>query len=499
MRSLPVTCLFIRANHALMSKLSFSRVRFIWAAGAALLSVAGAHARDDSQLPPAVTRAMARAGVPAANVSIQVRDASSGETILDLNAQKPRSPASTIKVLTTFAALDALGPAYTWKTRAYLGGRLANGVLSGDLIIAGGGDPYMTSERWWSFVQELREAGLAKINGDIVIDNTYFAPIAANRADFDSQPYRSYNVLPDALMVNFQTSRFTLMPNAERARPLIAVNPLPSNLILKNDVRVGPGKCQGASRSISFDTPDTDDPLTLAVSGGLAASCNAYSISRAIMTAPTYAYGTFRTLWTQSGGAIDGAMRVAATPADARLFYEYDSLPLPEIIRLVNKFSNNVMARHLLLTIGAEKFGPPATAENGRNAVRLWLANRNIVIPGFVLENGSGLSRSERVTVKGLADVLDLAWHSPFMPEFAASLPLAATDGTLRNRFAAAGMQGRLRLKTGRIDDVSGLAGFVNAASGKTYILAILINHPGAQNGPGETIQAELVRWVFGQ
>lgn len=466
----------------------------------ALLAATPAHARDVAQLPPAVTRAMSSAGVPPASVSIFVRDAASGDVVVDLNSAKPRSPASTIKVLTTFAALDSLGPAYTWKTRAYLGGKLANGVLSGDLIITGGGDPYMTSERWWSFVQKLREMGLAKINGDIVIDNSYFAPISATRADFDSQPYRSYNVLPDALMVNFQTSQFTLVASAERNRPFIAVNPLPANLSLKNQVELSrTGKCQGALRTISFDIPDKSDPRTLVVSGALAASCGSYSISRAIMTAPDYAYGTFRTLWTQSGGAMDGALRVAPLPADATLFYEHDSLPLSEIIRLVNKYSNNVMARHLLLTLGAAKFGPPATAASGGNAVRAWLASRDIAIPGMVLENGSGLSRSERVTVRGLADVLDIAWHSPFMPEFAASLPLAATDGTLRNRFAAAGMQGRLRLKTGRIDDVSGLAGFVNAASGKTYVISVLINHPGVQNGAGESIQAELIRWLFGQ
>ena len=157
------------------------------------------------------------------------------------------------------------------------------------------------------------------------------------------------------------------------------------------------------------------------------------------------------------------------------------------------------MARHLLLTLGAERFGAPATTQNGREAVKLWLDEHEIRIPGFVIDNGSGLSREERVTARGLADLLDVAWHSPFMPEFAASLPLSATDGTLRNRFRAAGMQGRLRMKTGRLDDVSGLAGFVNAASGKTFIVVILVNHPGAHNGTAEIVQSELIRWAFGQ
>jgi serine-type D-Ala-D-Ala carboxypeptidase/endopeptidase (penicillin-binding protein 4) len=458
----------------------------------------GAHARNVAQLPPAVIRAMNQSGVPASNLSILVRDASTSETVVELNANTARSPASTIKVLTTFAALDMLGPAYTWKTHAYLGGRVSNGVLNGDLILVGGGDPFMTSERWWAFVQEIRELGLAKITGDVVIDNTYFAPIPDSRADFDDQPYRSYNVIPDALMVNFQTSRFTLAANTQRNRPQVVVNPLPANLEIKNQLRVGPGRCQGYNRGVTFDTPE-NDPKTIVIGGVLAAACGNYSIARAIMTAPEYAYGTFRTLWNESGGAIDGAMRLEKRAADARHLHTFDSVSLAEIIRLVNKYSNNVMARHLLLTLGAEKFGAPASAESGRNAVRAWLVGRNIDMPGFVLENGSGLSRNERVTARGLADVLDAAWHSPFMPEFAASLPLAATDGTLRNRFRAAGMQGRLRLKTGRIDNVNALAGFVNAASGKTYVVVIILNHPQAHLGAGEPVQTELIRWVFGQ
>lgn len=475
------------------------------AAPAAIIALAAftfqppARARD-SQLPPAVQRVMNRVGIPARNVSIYVRDASSNEVILEVNDNQPRSPASVIKVLTTYAALDTLGPSYTWKTRAYLGRRLANGVLNGDLIVVGGGDPYMTAERWWRFVQGLREQGLAKIAGDFVIDPSYFAPQEGSRGDFDAQPFRSYNVLPDALMVNFQTSRFTIIANAQRDQPMILVSPLPSNLELRNQVRLGNGPCQGYDRGVTFETPDPiDAPNTLVVRGVFPSACGSFSVSRAIMTAPDYAYGTFRTLWTQSGGAIDGGMRIDTLPQDAALLYEHDSLQLAEVIRLVNKYSNNVMARHLMLTLGVEKYGPPATIESGRNAIRTWLASRGIDMPGFVLDNGSGLSRAERVTARGLGEMLDRAWHSPYMPEFAASLPLSATDGTLRNRFKSPGMQGRIRLKTGHLDNVSALAGFVNAASGKTYVVVIMVNHPGAHGGSGESVHAELIRWVFGQ
>jgi D-alanyl-D-alanine carboxypeptidase/D-alanyl-D-alanine-endopeptidase (penicillin-binding protein 4) len=463
---------------------------------ASLLSGLPAHGRD-APLPPVVAKAIKESGIPASAVSIYVRSANSDDVLVAHNADTSRSPASTIKVLTTFIALDLLGPAYTWQTRAYATGPIKDRVLEGDLVLVGGGDPYMTSERWWSFVQSLRQLGIERIRGDVVIDNTLFAGLEGARDAFDNQPYRSYNVIPDALMVNFQTSRFTLIPDPGKSRPLINVDPMPSNLVIDNGVKVAAGRCR-PNPGIAFDTAPTDAGA-LAIRGTLATDCGAYSITRAIMTAPTYAYGTFRTLWEQLGGKIDGKLKLAEKPAKATLLYTQPSLSMAEIIRLVNKYSNNIMARTLLLTIGAETLGAPATTAKGRNAVLSWLAAHDIKIPGLFIDNGSGLSRSERITAQGLGEVLGFAWRSQFMPEFAASLPLSATDGTLRNRYGTGEMQGRLRLKTGRIDDVSGLAGFINAASGKTYVMVIIVNHPGAHTGTAEPIQSALARWVFGQ
>jgi D-alanyl-D-alanine carboxypeptidase/D-alanyl-D-alanine-endopeptidase (penicillin-binding protein 4) len=207
----------------------------------------------------------------------------------------------------------------------------------------------------------------------------------------------------------------------------------------------------------------------------------------------------FKTFWQQSGGSIAGSLRLGVVPADARLLYTHDSLSLAEVIRLVNKYSSNVMARTVFLTLAAEKTGRPATAAGGRQAVLAFLASRNITIPDLQLENGSGLSRDERISVAGLADVLLDAYHSQYMPEFAASLPLSATDGTLKRRFRSPDMQGRLRMKTGTLEDVSALAGYVNAASGRTFVTVIILNHPKADNGAGHALQEALVQWVFGQ
>jgi serine-type D-Ala-D-Ala carboxypeptidase/endopeptidase (penicillin-binding protein 4) len=170
------------------------------------------------------------------------------------------------------------------------------------------------------------------------------------------------------------------------------------------------------------------------------------------------------------------------------------------VIRLVNKYSSNTMARIVFLTMAAEKYrGKPATNAEARDAVTEFLKAREIEIPGLVMENGSGLSRNERITAQGLAEVLLAAYRSQYMPEFAASLPLSATDGTLKRRFRSPGMQGRLRIKTGSLEEVTSMAGYVNAASGKTYVAVVILNYPTAAQGAGEAIQTALIEWVFGQ
>jgi D-alanyl-D-alanine carboxypeptidase/D-alanyl-D-alanine-endopeptidase (penicillin-binding protein 4) len=472
--------------------------RFCLGLALILLICAGAAARD-TPLPPVVASALKSQDIAASSLSAYAEDLDSGEVLLSHNAEQLRQPASTIKALTTFVALDVLGPAYTWKTLAYANGTLKDGVLNGDLVLVGGGDPYMVAERWWSFVAELRQTGVKTITGDVIIDRSYFAPLDEDRAAFDAAPEKSYNVIPDALMVNFQTSRFTLTGDLEAGKPALLVEPRPANLNLNNSVRLMGRNCRRGYQGLRVNAPDGPSGNSIALSGVAASGCGRLTVARAIMSAPEYAFGTFKTYFEQQGGKLNGTLRLATLPPQARLLVSFDSLTLAEIIRLVNKYSNNIMARMLLLTVGAEKFGSPATPEKGQRAISEWLAQRQIDPRGFVIDNGSGLSRLERTSAVGLGGVLKLAWQSQFMPEFAASLPLAATDGTLRSRFQSAALRGRLRLKTGHMEGVASLAGFVNAASGKHYVVVTIVNHPGAQYGAGDEVEASILRWVFGQ
>jgi D-alanyl-D-alanine carboxypeptidase/D-alanyl-D-alanine-endopeptidase (penicillin-binding protein 4) len=456
-------------------------------------------ARDRAYLPPDVERVLAQQRIPGTSLSVLVREIGRDEPLVSYNSTVPRNPASTMKVLTTWAALEILGPAYTWRTRAYATGPVRDQVLDGNLVLVGGGDPFMTADRWWGFVNGLRQAGIERVNGDVVIDNSYFAPQGDDRGAFDDRPHRTYNVLPDALMVNSQTVTLSVIPDPATGSARASAYPWPANLSVDNSVRLLRGSCRRGSGGVVVAMPDGPTGNRVSLAGSYASGCGPMNVTRAVMRAPDYAYGTFKTFWQQSGGSLAGQWRLGTMPPDARLLYTHDSLSLAEVIRLVNKYSSNVMARHLLLTLAAEKAGRPGTTSGGRQVIVDYLASRGISIPELVLDNGSGLSRVERISAAGLADVLAAAWQSQYMPEFAASLPLSATDGTLRRRFRAPEMQGRLRMKTGSLDDVSALAGYVNAASGRTFVAVIFLNHPGADDGAGTAVQTALVQWLFGQ
>jgi D-alanyl-D-alanine carboxypeptidase/D-alanyl-D-alanine-endopeptidase (penicillin-binding protein 4) len=439
-------------------------------------------------VPAGVTQVMTAQHLPANALSFVIVDSDSGRVVTSQNPDTPRSPASTIKTVTTFAALDILGPAFIWQTHAW--------VHDGDLILQGGGDPYMTLERWWSFVRGLRTTGFKSIRGDIVIDNTAFSLPAENPGAFDGRPNRSYNVLPDALMVNFQSIDFKLVADAETRRVEVVADPAPVNLAVENHIRFTPGRCGGSAGRVDFQVASAGWDRVV-FSGALSPHCAERSFARVLLQPATYAFGTFVELWRDSGGEFAGKLRIEPTPADAKPLFTFDSLSLGEIVRLTNKHSNNLMARHLLLTLGKERYGDPATLEKGAAAIADWGRERGFDLGGVDIDNGSGLSRSTHISALQMAKILDAAYHSRFAPEYLASFPLAGMDGTLRSRMKST-PAGSVRLKTGHLDSVSGVAGYVTTSTGKTYVLVSLVNHVRADFGAAEPVHAALVAWILG-
>ena len=454
-----------------------------------------AHADSLPERPRAVLNQQL---VPDGAVTVVVRDLTTGESLIELNATAPRPPASTMKLLPTWAALELLGPAYSWKTRAWSDAPVARGVLNGNLYLQGGGDPLLTIERWWRFVSDLRQTGLRVIEGDIVIDQTRFAALDERPEDFDGRPWRTYNVLPDALLVNLQMANFVVRPADDGKSVEVAVRPFPAGLVVENRVALTAGRCAGRNRRILITSPD-DAPEQARVSGRLSASCGAQTFRRAVMQPAEYAYGTFVTLWRESGGEFHGSMLRAPKPPAAHLLLTQESESLAEIVRITNKYSSNMMARALLLAVAAETSGTPATASAGEASIKALLSSRGLEFPELVIGNGSGLSRDARISGDSMARLLISAWNSRYAPEFLASLSLGGLDGTLRKRFEKVNDPSRIRMKTGTLRDVSTIAGYVTGKSGKHYVVVVDVNHPGAQNGVGEMIQGAVIEWVLAQ
>ncbi len=471
-------------------------MRLALAALAAFTCVA-APAEAGDRLPPSVAAALAHRDLPADSLSVYVENLASGEPVLRWHEDKPRNPASVMKLLTTLVALDSLGPTYTWKTEVYLLGEVKGNTLEGDLLLKGYGDPYLVAERLWHVVRSIRRAGIERIAGDLLLDDSYFDISGYDAGAFDNQPLRAYNVAPNALMMNFKAVRYIFQPDLATSSVDLSLVPALENLQVVNELSLANGSCRGYQRGITITANEDVDQMIF--SGTFPSGCRSYSMYRTALSHNEFAYGMFKALWREGGGEFAGGWKNVVHEEDgAEPFLSFDSLPLADIITQVNKHSNNVMARQILLTLAAEEFGPPGKLESGRKVVRQWLEDRSMDLDGLVFDNGAGLSREARITAAQMGTLLRYGFESPFMPEFMSSLSVTGLDGTLLRRYARDPLAGRGHIKTGSLDDVSAIAGYLQARSGTRYIVVSLQNYAGVHRGTGEEVQTALLKWLYG-
>ncbi len=447
-------------------------------------------------LPSGVARAFLDAGVPLSSVAVVVREAGSTQSLFSQDPNRPMNPASVMKLITTYAALGLLGRDYRWKTEAYLDGQLSDaGVLEGNLVLKGYGDPKITIEQWQAFMADLRARGLNRITGDLVLDRSFFQLPAHDPSLFDQEPLRPYNVGPDALLVNFKALRFQFAPDPAHATVGVSADPQLAAVRVDTLPQLGKGGCGDWRAGLGAYIADQGSTATAAFSGRYAPACGQRDWYVALLDHPHYVFGMFSTYFAQAGGRFDGALREGRVPADAKPFALLQSPPLYDIVRDVNKMSNNVMARQIFLTLASAQHPPPATPELAAAVVRQWLKSQKIDIPGLVLDNGSGLSREERVTAGGLERLLAAVDAGPARDEFVSSLAVAAMDGTVQRRFVNGDVAGQALLKTGSLEGVRALAGYVIDAEGRRFHVVAIINHPNAARGSAALDY--LVQWVY--
>jgi len=437
-----------------------------------------------ADLPRPVRQALRVAGIPQAAVHAVVQDLAAARPTLSVNARQAVNPASVMKLVTTYAALELLGPAYRWKTEVYLDGE--------DLVLRGYGDPRLNYESFWMLLRNLRGRGLRELRGDVVLDRSYFGPVANGRVDDDV--FRPYNVDPDALLVNFKSLRFSFIPENGAVR--VFAEPALPGLEILNSLKVSGGSCvEGRAFRALIQASFQSAPPRAAFTGLYPAECGERDLNVALHRPEDYIAGMIRQLWSEMGGSWTGALREGSASPAARLLYTHESPPLAEIVRDINKFSNNVMARQLYLTLAAEMGGAPADPQHARHSVRQWLELKKIRAPELVIDNGSGLSRIERASAATLAALLQAAWRSAVMPEFVASLPVVAMDGTMRKRLLGERIAGQAHIKTGLLHDARSIAGYVLDRHGRRHAVVMIVNHPRA--GYSQEALDALLAWVY--
>jgi D-alanyl-D-alanine carboxypeptidase/D-alanyl-D-alanine-endopeptidase (penicillin-binding protein 4) len=452
--------------------------------------LAGAQAPKGTATPPeSVAGALRAAQVPITAVGIAVVPVSGQGLTVALNEATPFNPASTMKLVTTLAGLELLGPQFSWRTDALATAPVANGVLEGDLYLRGSGDPRFVVEHLWLLVQRLRGLGLREIRGDLVLDRGAFDAMPHDPGAFDGESLRPYNAGPDALLLNYKSVSFHFAPDADSRQVRVYAIPQLSGMTVPATVRALDGPCNDWRARLGGDFADVMRPQ---FRGGFPLSCGDRVWHVSLLNHTQYIDAVFRALWTSGGGKWSGRARDGSAPAEAKRLAQHESESLAEVIRDINKFSNNVMARQLFLTIGGEVTKQPASVERAQRVVADWLVGKGLDRREFVLENGAGLSRVERLTPAGLSRLLVGAFASPLMPEFVSSLPLVGVDGTMRKRVGAAGSA---HIKTGLLADTRAIAGYVLAASGRRYAVVAFVNHPNA--GATQGALDELLNWVY--
>ena len=444
-------------------------------------------------------------------------------------------------------------------------------MLQGDLVFKGYGDPKLTVEQFWMWLHELRQRGLREIRGDIVLDHSFFEAVKQDPAEFDHDPTRAYNVGTNALLLNFNAIHLHLIPDGHATRALIEPD-LDGYTVVNRITTSGRLHC-GGEKAYKAHL----DGHNIVLEGSIPAGCGEEDDYFSLLPQDKYFFAVFSALWKELGGTVQGNLRDGVAPAGQAPFSRYVSPPLAEVIRDINKFSNNTMARQLFLTLGmADQTGanrdsllsagsknirgdflmpqalvsdslqarqeggdtagpedaiaspPDTTQKNGSEisgnpppsalqepasgiaaaageppganiprsiaVIRQWLATQQLYFPELVLENGAGLSRRERISSRHIAELLQRVMGSPFHAELESSLPILGIDGTVKKRFRDSDMAGYAHLKTGTLDGVKSIAGYVRAHNGKQWIVVFIVNSRNA--ALAEPAQNALIEWL---
>lgn len=425
-------------------------------------------------------------------------DAESGETLYEQNANKYFVPASNMKLFTTALALAKLGPEYRFHTTLETRGTISSeGVLAGDLVLVGRGDPNLSNRK---FPYELKEEfdgppektlgeladalvakGVKEVAGDVAGDDSYFPRERyPNGWEIDDMVWE-YGAAISAIVVDDNTVKLTLTPGEQAGSPVQAlVTPATPDFTVKNDVVT-------SAADVKADLTLTREPGAnlIVVKGSLPAKSTPRKLVLAIEEPAQHAAATLKRLLEERGVKVEGAARARHDPTvlsgDAIVLAEHVSVPLGDAIKLINKISQNLHTEMLLRTVAGQN-GVWNTAEDLVKIPADFYAAAGIAPDDVIQTDASGLSRHDLVTPRAIVTLLTYAQKQPWFGPYYASLPVAGVDGTLEDRMKNTPAAGRIHAKTGSVEHVRTLSGFAETPSGRRLIFSILSNNQGGKN-----------------
>jgi len=443
-------------------------------------------------LPSAIEKHINASGIPKRDISIYIKEAGKeGRVVASLNAATVRTPASVIKVFTTYASVLQLGFAYRFPTQFYRRGAIKNGILHGDLLVKGFGDPTLSEKDLPKIVSRIQAAGIRKITGNIVIDRHYFNVGKRNNSGFDKHTYSPYNAMPDAMMFNERISTICVIPNKNDIHKKVP----DGSYVVTNYLQRVNKPCRGRYSWPAVKINEDKDVTEVLLKGKISKRCGKRTICKVITKPYLSFYYALKDLLVQKGVAVAGTLKLRQIPPDAHILFIHYSKPLEKIIAKTAKKSNNLYARHLLLFLGAKRYGAPATLAKGRKAVKDIL-HRHGVLTGSKLQidNGCGLSRSARLTAKILAAMYDDAYVR-YGKRWMETLSVAGVDGTIRRRFRGTVVKRRAWMKTGTLKRVKNIGGYVKSRQGRLYTVVILVNTTKGR-WKAAKLQNDIIKWL---
>jgi len=406
-------------------------------------------------LPQSIKNIITKSTIKSSDISIYIKEVGpKGKVLVSHNARTSRTPASVIKVLSTYAAILKLGFDYRFPTKFYTQGRISNGVLQGDIIVKGFGDPTLDSKDLSKIVAKVREKGIKKITGNIIIDRSFFRVGTKDSSGFDEHLYSAYNAMPDAMMFNERVSTICVKPKQNSVNKKDA----DGSYKIINKLKVVSKPCKGRYSwpGVRIDKRKVAPKVFL--QGKISKHCGQQNICK-VLTKPYLSF-----------------------------YYAFKD-------KLTAKKSNNLYARHLLLFLGAKQYGAPATLNKGRKAVKEILRSKGALSSGTLdIDNGSGLSRTAKLSAKMLADMYDNA-YTRYAERWMNTLAIAGVDGTIKKRFRSTKVKNRAWMKTGTLKRTKNIGGYVKSKKGQLYEAVILVKS-NRGNWRASHLQNEIIKWL---